>query len=161
MGIDRPLCNGTATVNRFLNRASPWLDIDSYLPYEGKVLIRNKSDRCFRVLIPNWVSEQSVQARISQHSVQLSWRGRYLCFDLLTAGDKIQIEFPIREQIEEHKFLDKVDGETVSVTYKCVFRGNTLVSISPRTVGPGYRLYERSHLRNSPAVCHNIPHFSV
>jgi len=34
---------GVAQVNLLLNRASPWLDIDSYLPYEGKVMIRNKT----------------------------------------------------------------------------------------------------------------------
>ncbi len=28
--------NGHATINLLLNRASRWLDIDSYLPYEAK-----------------------------------------------------------------------------------------------------------------------------
>lgn len=80
---------------------------------------------------------------------------------VLRFADKIQIEFPIREQIEEHKFLDKVDGKTISVTYQCVFRGNTLANILPRTVGLGYPFHERSYLRNSPAVCHDIPYFSA
>jgi hypothetical protein len=35
--------DGVATVNLLLNRASTWLDIDSYLPYEGKVVLRNKA----------------------------------------------------------------------------------------------------------------------
>ena len=34
-----------ARVNLFLNRSTPWLDIDSYLPYEGRVVIRNKTSR--------------------------------------------------------------------------------------------------------------------
>ncbi len=31
--------DGVARVNLLLNRASPWMDIDSYLPFEGKVVI--------------------------------------------------------------------------------------------------------------------------
>ena len=27
--------------NLLLNRASPWMDIDSYIPYEGKVVLKN------------------------------------------------------------------------------------------------------------------------
>ena len=34
--------DGVATVNMFLNRGSSWLDVDSWLPYEGKVLLTNK-----------------------------------------------------------------------------------------------------------------------
>ncbi|MFO1094303.1 MAG: hypothetical protein U0992_13505 [Planctomycetaceae bacterium] len=34
---------GVATVNLFLNRASPWMDIDSHLPYAGKVVLHNKT----------------------------------------------------------------------------------------------------------------------
>ena len=55
-GITR-FSDGVATVNLLLNRAAPWMDIHSYLPYEGKVAIQNKlgerslrapskSDRC-------------------------------------------------------------------------------------------------------------------
>ena len=41
-----------AQVNLLLNRASPWLDIDSYLPFEGKVVIRNKTARQISIRIP-------------------------------------------------------------------------------------------------------------
>jgi hypothetical protein len=40
-GITR-FSDGVATVNLFLNRASKWMDVDSYLPYEGKVELHNK-----------------------------------------------------------------------------------------------------------------------
>ena len=43
---------GVATVNLFLNRASAWMDIDSYLPYEGKVVLHNKLARLARVPHP-------------------------------------------------------------------------------------------------------------
>ena len=34
---------GLVQVNLLLNRASPWVDIDSYLPYEGKVGFKIKT----------------------------------------------------------------------------------------------------------------------
>ena len=47
--------NGAAQVNLWLNRASPWLDLDSYLPYEGKLVIHNKTTRKLSVRIPAWL----------------------------------------------------------------------------------------------------------
>jgi hypothetical protein len=47
--------NGVATVNLFLNRASVWMDVDSYLPYEGKVVLHNKQARIAMVWMPGWV----------------------------------------------------------------------------------------------------------
>ena len=42
---------GQAIVNLLLNRASPWLDIDSYLPYDGHVKVQNKTAKS--VAAPN------------------------------------------------------------------------------------------------------------
>ena len=51
--------NGVATVNLFLNRASSWMDVNSYLPYEGKVDLHNKEAWMALVRIPNWVENES------------------------------------------------------------------------------------------------------
>ena len=42
-------------MNLLLNRASPWVDIDSSLPYEGLVRIRNKVADTVAVRVPGWV----------------------------------------------------------------------------------------------------------
>ena len=52
-----------AQINLLLNRASPWLDVDSYLPYEGKVVLRNKSAQDAFVRIPFYVEEKTVSCR--------------------------------------------------------------------------------------------------
>ena len=39
-------------VNLLLNRASPWLDVDSYMPYEGKVVIHNKTAKSLALAYP-------------------------------------------------------------------------------------------------------------
>ena len=57
LGYDR----GVAQINLLLNRASPWVDIDSYLPYEGKVVLRNKTAREAFVRMPLWVDRKAVR----------------------------------------------------------------------------------------------------
>ena len=54
--------NGVARVNLLLNRASRVLDIDSYLPYEGKVVIKNKTAKKLVVRIPRWVDRRSLNS---------------------------------------------------------------------------------------------------
>ena len=56
--------DGVAQVNLLLNRASPWLDVDSCLPYEGKVVIRNKTAKRLYVRIPLWVNKREVQCHV-------------------------------------------------------------------------------------------------
>ena len=47
-----------AMVNLLLNRAGRLVDVDSYLPYEGKVIIRNKAARRVAVRVPSWVDKR-------------------------------------------------------------------------------------------------------
>jgi len=53
--------DGDAQVNLLLNRASPWLDVDSYLPHEGKVVVRNKTAQSISIRMPVWVDLNAVQ----------------------------------------------------------------------------------------------------
>ncbi len=57
--------DGVAQVNLLLNRASPWLDVNSYLPYEGKVTLHNKTARRVSVRVPNWVDKLMVECRLN------------------------------------------------------------------------------------------------
>jgi hypothetical protein len=49
-----------AKVNLLLKRASKLFDVNSHLPYEGKVVIRNKWARRIYVCIPSWVDADGV-----------------------------------------------------------------------------------------------------
>ncbi len=179
-GIVRQV-DGAAQVNLLLNRASPWLDVDSYLPYEGKVVIRNKTEQRVAVRIPRWVEEQAVLCQLNEQEIQPSWLGRYLLFDQLKPGDNLMIEFPIVESTETYQVgweglqvpgwtevtrplvTDTVRRHFSYVvstgqvrpaeltTFTCHFKGNTLVDIQPRELGLGYPLYRRAHLRQNKA----------
>ena len=151
-----------AQVNLLLNRASPWLDLDSYLPYEGKVVLRNKTARKVNVRLSKWIDKAAVRARVNEREIPLEWLGNYLVIEGVAPCDVVTIEFPVAETTEPWT------EETYETTYTCEFRGNTLVDISPRfdrpahtmvgsddglanVVATGYPLYLRDHMKAKAA----------
>ncbi|MCX6030529.1 MAG: hypothetical protein NT169_14680 [Chloroflexi bacterium] len=143
--------DGTVRVNLLLNRASRWVDVYSYLPYEGRVVLKNKSLREVFVRIPLWVDRKAVRCTVGQQELPAVWFGNYLRFENLTPGDALTIEFPVVETTEQWTVPDLTKWakeETTSRVHTCRFRGNTLVSISPPlvpdpSVQPGLPLYSR------------------
>ncbi len=173
--------DGFAQVNLLLNRASPWLDIDSYLPYVGKVVIHNKTARQVSLRIPRWVQRQSIHSRLNGQDIQPALLGRHLVFAQLKPGDLLTVEFPVVESTESYQVgweglqipgwtevtlplvteaIRQPFSYVVSTgqvrpaeltTFTCQFRGNTLVDIQPREQGLGYPLYRREHLKQNQA----------
>jgi hypothetical protein len=139
----------TAQVNLLLNRATKLLDVESHLPYEGKVAIRNKAARRVAVHVPSWVSRRQIRADIAGQTRALAWTGNYLVFDNLQRGDVLTITFPIKETTARYTVCARTPAEQA---YACTFRGGTLVDISPRDSSPtSYPLYQREHLRKAKA----------
>lgn len=114
---------GAVQVNLLINRASPWMDVDSYLPYEGKVVLKNKKAKEAFVRIPLWVDKDSVKCQIGDKQLSPKWFGRYLYFDDLKPNSKVIVRFPMVERTEKWTL-----GKTV---HSLQFRGNTLITISP------------------------------
>lgn len=154
--------NGIAQVNLHLNRASPWIDLDSYLPYEGKVVLRNKTAQKAFVRLPVGASKQAVKCRVNQAEISLHWLNNYLLVENLAPRDVVAIEFPVRETEEAH--TETAYGQQ----YLCRFRGHTLVDIAPRaqrpirtsdtsddgsqfTIVKGYPLYLRASYKSQKA----------
>jgi hypothetical protein len=124
---------GVATVNLFLNRASPWMDIDSYIPYEGKVVLHNKTAHTAMVRIPGWVEKEKVKTFVNDKPAKPATVNEYLMVASLKAGDTIRIEFPIHSSTSKYTF----HGEEYSVE----FRGNTVTNITPDDSPPNYYKY--------------------
>jgi hypothetical protein len=146
--------DGVATVNMFLNRASSWMDIDSYLPYEGKVELRNKQARTALVRIPNWVELEEVKSFVNGHGTRAARSQRYLVFDGLRSGDMIRLEFPN---------LDNQGEYTINNTkYRMTFRGNTLIDIEPRASDSKLLpAYQRGHYRQQRAPMRSAMRFAA
>lgn len=125
---------GAARINLLLNRASPWMDVDSHLPYEGKVVLRNKQAREVFARVPLWADKNAIRCRVNNGEVAKVWFDQYLRFQGLRPGDILTLEFPMVETTEKWTLGNQV--------HTCRFRGNTLTEISP-PLPNGLPLYKR------------------
>ena len=131
-------------VHLLLNRASPWADIDSHLPYTGRVDIRVKQP-CDRISVraPEWVSSggKDITCTVESKSQPVAWRGRYVEVGAVTAGHTVTLTFPIN--------VKRIDTKIGRRNYKLTIKGNTVIAIDP----PGSRipLYKRDHYHQDAA----------
>ena len=160
--------DGMPQVRLLLNRTSPWVDVESHLPYEGKVVLRNKSAREMAVRLPRWVDKREVRCRVGANAVSPVWLHNNAIVKGLKGKDVVSIEFPMVETTEKHTEL------TYGIQYNCQFKGNTLVDISPRSERPawakmgddagalfpvvkGYPIYLRDHFKQTKAPMKKRP----
>lgn len=143
---------GVATVNLFLNRSSPWMDIDSYLPFEGKVELHNKTARMALVHIPSWVDMDAVKCSVNNKATRPAAVRRYLAFEELRKGETIRLEFPNPEMTANYTIGNRV--------YRVKFRGSTVVNIEPKLQDPTQlMLYQRDHLLDREAPRRKVQRF--
>ena len=86
--------DGTSTVNLLFTRFSEWMDVISFLPYEGKIIIRNKTSRNINVRIPQGVMHGDVRLSINGNDILPVLCGRYVNITGLSGGEEIIITFP-------------------------------------------------------------------
>ena len=143
------------------DRSTPWLDVDSYLPYEGKVVRKNKQAREAFVRSPLWVDRAAVLAEVDGKQQTLAWFDNYLRFDGLKAGDVLTIEFPMVETTELWT-IPKLGGWKApdEQVHTCKFKGNTLVEISPPLV-PGSPLCQRGHYLQAKTPMKQVSRFAT
>ncbi len=165
--------DGAAQVNLLLNRAAGWGDVDSYLPYEGKVVVRNKTARTLSVRIPVWVDKSALRAQVNGQTTAMFWVGPYAVFDSLQPKDEVVLTFPVVESSETYtlkwkqtEFWKESTNPGASweplkepARYTCRFRGNTLVDISPRDEGLGLPLYRREALKSTVTPMRKLTRF--
>ena len=145
-GTVRCVDGQNAEVNLLLNHASRWLDVESSVPYEGKVVIRNKTARRISVRPSSWIDRRALRCDVDgteRHPVRV---GPYLLFDDLRPGSIVTMQFPVPEETTEYTWMARHWRSEAKV--KCTFRGSTLVDISPRDDALGsYPIYQRDHLK--------------
>jgi Beta-L-arabinofuranosidase, GH127 len=145
--------DGELRVNLLMNRASPWADIYSYIPYEGRVDLKVKK-QCQNVKLraPEWIttSNPALSCTINGHVRTVRWQGRYIDLGTVNPGDKVTVEFPISEQTIRERIGP--------VTYTLVLRGNTVVSIDPK--GKNVPLYQgRERYRSNATPWREVTRF--
>ncbi len=83
-------------INMLLDCARSGVQIESYLPGEGKVEILNKSGRNLFVRVPSWVSSSELELRIDGDIHAFNLRGSLLPIARRQGTQKIAITFPVR-----------------------------------------------------------------
>ncbi|MBI4551143.1 MAG: glycoside hydrolase family 127 protein [Candidatus Latescibacteria bacterium] len=132
-------CQDTLHLHLLLNRASPWADVNSHLPYQGRVDVRMKARLSLRVRLPVWVGEkEGVTVTVNGTATTHRRSGRYVELDAIPEGQTATLQFPITERTVQ----EKMGGEL----YSLGLRGSDIVWIEPR--GIYYPLFEREALRN-------------
>ena len=144
--------DGVLKVNLLLNRASPWADVNSHIPYEGRVDLRIKQS-CDRVLVrvPEWIETGSkdVTCRTNDQERRFAWDGRYVDAGPARPNDTVTVSFPI----EERTVVEMIG----CVLYTLVIRGNEVVFIDPP--GKNHPLYQRAHYREHQTRWRKVSRF--
>ena len=141
--------NNTLTIYLLLNRASTWADVDSYIPYEGRVDVKIKVPCDLEIRIPEWVKPEEVLGFVNHESRQLAFRGRYALAESVESGDLVTVTFPISER--------KVETNIGNVSFTLVIKGNDVVSIDPP--GKWYPFYQRARYQENQARWVTIERF--
>jgi hypothetical protein len=140
---------GRLNVNLLLNRASAWADVDSFIPYEGRVDIKMKKPEWLFVRIPEWVRQDQVQFAAGGKRLPLAWEGRYASPGKIAAGRSVTLTFPISETTLRER-IGSLDATLV-------LRGSTVVAISPE--GTYRPLYQRAAYRTGVTKWKEVERF--
>jgi hypothetical protein len=149
-----------AQVNLFLNRVSPWLDMESYLPYEGKIILRNKQASTVLVRLPMWLNDRlpmwdadqvAVTGKRNGRSFVPARVGRNLLLDV-DLGDVVELNFPVPTRTDKYT----IHG----TAYQVQFRGATVVDIDHRDTSPNkIPIYQRDAMKATRAPMHTVKRF--
>ncbi len=141
--------DGRLKVNLLMNRASPWADVDSYIPYEGRVDVKVKKACDLSIRIPEWVKPEEVQCKVNGKKQPVTFDGRYVSLGDVKAKDVVTMTFPISER------TDKVN--IVGKDYTIIRKGNDVVHIDPP--GKYNPYYQRDHYRRNKARMKSVERF--
>lgn len=145
---------GTVSVNFLLNRGSRWLDVSSYLPHEGKLVLDINADiPRLQVRIPEWAGYAKVRfvreregfaAVEGKGSEPSRWVNQtFLLLGEAHAGERITITFPLS--------MRKTVENALGQSFETEWRGDDVVGISPKGENhpfySGRRVYDTAPMR--------------
>jgi hypothetical protein len=144
-------------VNLFLNRAASLLDVDSSLPYEGKVILRSKLARSVAVRLPAWVRRGELRLEVNGRPWEPLWAGNRALLTSLTPGDTVTLQFPVRQAAYTYTANAGSPQEQV---YTLTTRGSTVVDVSPRDdSSTAYPIYRREGMKAEKTPLREVNRF--
>lgn len=129
--------DGKLRVNLLVNRRSPWAEVQSWLPHQGKVLVTNAKAESASIRLPDYVRQEEVKAhKNGKPSAARAKRG-WVELTGLKPGDEVCVEWPLRTVRRRESIL--------KWKFEVTWRGDTVVAISP--AGEKVPMYQRDHMK--------------
>ena len=154
-----------ADVNLWLNRRSPWVDVWSFLPHEGKLVIQNKGMRQLTVRKPGWAHRARIRCQVNGQEAAPRWVGGRMIFDGLQGTETLVITTPVNVDSVTCTMVNLADPQNSHGQYRCEFRGHTAVGVE-RLVADGdadeqplYRLFRREAMKTATAPERPMPDY--
>ncbi|MFH2038993.1 MAG: hypothetical protein ABIJ65_06105 [Chloroflexota bacterium] len=141
--------NGKLSINLLFNRASPWADLNSYVPYEGQIDVVMKTTCDVEIRIPEWVKHSEVSCFVDNIPRETVFQGRYAQVGPVENGNVVTMVFPISER--------SVKTTIAGVSYTLIIKGNDVVAIDPP--GQWHPFYQREKYRENHAQWINRDRF--
>lgn len=141
--------DGKLSVHLLMNRASRWADIESHIPYSGRVDIKVKTPVDLEVRLPEWVKAGEAECTVDGEEKPLLYRGRYAVVGPVSRGQTVKMTFPIWERVEKRT----IEG----FDYTFIVKGNDVVHVDPP--GKYHPLYQRSHYRQGKTLYRKVTRF--
>jgi hypothetical protein len=143
-------------VNLLMNRASPWADLDSYIPYEGKAVIKMKTHSDdVQVRIPEWTNWNEVSCDVNGKKRAYDWSTNgYVRIGKVQAGDKVTVAFPMKQWVVATTAPQYVSKE--KKPWQVTLKGNTVIDLSESM---GYPLFLREKFRVERAPTKRVTRF--
>jgi hypothetical protein len=158
--------NGVTTVNLFINHFTPWLNIESFLPYEGRVIIKSKQPQMISIRIPKNIGISSLLMTINGVAQKNELAGRYV-FLPAKEGDIIELTYSQKREMikillpalnaKQYRGVLKLDAEFIGST--CI----GLVQLPPHHSGILHywkRIFDRPEYSRKSAPLSDSPYYN-
>ena len=152
-----------AAVNMWLNRRSPWVDVWSWLPHEGKLMVQNKGVRRIAVRAPSWAHRRHIRCTLNGTEVRPDWIGNRMIFSGLKGNEQLVVETPVELDRGEYTMVNLNNPSGSKERYACEFKGHTALSAVRTQAGTHaedfnwYRLFRRDAMRAGQAPLKSTP----
>jgi hypothetical protein len=160
----------TAVVNLWLNRRSPWIDIASWLPHQGRVALHNKGMERIAVRVPAWLSRASLRCTVDGSERRPDYVGDRVLFSGLSGNEQIILTAPTTVENTRYTIANLNQraygfGHGGATEYQCELQANTALSVSSARAATGgldrgwYRVFQREQLRSPDAPMRETPRY--
>ena len=120
--------NGTLSVHMHIDKLLPQAEIRCYQPWRGLLTIDLRADCKVRVRIPDFVSPGELAAKSSKGEVKLRIWGNYAELGEHTAGEKLEVTYPVPVREEEASIGNPGFRQ---YRYRVTWKGDTVVRMAP------------------------------